>query len=230
MIETSDSPQPVHPAATLVLVRDSPRGIEALLVQRSESVRHMGGMWVFPGGRVEESDYPADRDDFEAARMAATRETREEAGLEIDPDQLIYLSHWTTPEGAKKRFATWFFLAPLQGGQDVTVDGGEIARHRWFTPAEAFREMADDASPFHLMPPTFISLVDIADYADCRQARAGLARREVPVFAPRMVFIEGGICFLYEGDAGYAGTELEAEGRRHRAYLVDGRLEYVRRT
>ena len=52
MLETSDDVEPVHPAATVVLVRDGEYGMEALLVQRSNAVRHMGGMWVFPGGKV----------------------------------------------------------------------------------------------------------------------------------------------------------------------------------
>ena len=119
MLETSDVIEPVYPAATVVLVRDGDVGLEALLVQRNKAVKHMGGMWVFPGGKVDEGDYPGDgdhldeldnKDEYTAAVNAAIRETKEEAGLDVTPDQLVYLSHWTTPEGAKKRFATWFFL------------------------------------------------------------------------------------------------------------------------
>ena len=110
MIETSEQVEPVFPAATVVLVRDGDTGLETLLVQRRQSVKHMGGTWVFPGGKVDEADYPADRDEYRAALNAAIRETQEEAGLSLSADQLVYLSHWTTPEGAKKRFATWFFL------------------------------------------------------------------------------------------------------------------------
>ena len=35
MLETSDQAEPVHPAATVVLVRDSEEGPQALLVQRA---------------------------------------------------------------------------------------------------------------------------------------------------------------------------------------------------
>ena len=146
MLETSTRIEPLHPAATIVLVRDSHRGLEVLLVQRSKAVKHMGGMWVFPGGRVEDSDPGADPD--ERAVSAAIRETREEAGLDISADQLLYISHWTAPEGARKRFATWFFLAVLEDDQEVTVDGGEIAHHRWFTPEEAFAEISDPETRF----------------------------------------------------------------------------------
>jgi 8-oxo-dGTP pyrophosphatase MutT (NUDIX family) len=228
MLELSETTEPVYPAATVVLVRDGDDGLEALLVQRSKAVKHMGGMWVFPGGRVDEGDYPADGDSYGAALNAAIRETREEAGLEVSPDQLVYLSHWTTPEGAKRRFATWFFLTVLEDDQQVAVDGGEIAHHRWVRPEVAFAEMADPEHPFRLMPPTFVSLMDIADCSGCMEARERIAGREAIQYAPRMLFVEDGICFLYNGDAGYAEQDLEAPGARHRTYMIDGQLEYIR--
>jgi 8-oxo-dGTP pyrophosphatase MutT (NUDIX family) len=228
MLEMSDVVEPVYPAATVVLLRDGADGLEALLVQRNKAVKHMGGMWVFPGGKVDEQDYPADRDEYGAALNAAIRETREEAGLEVSARQMVYLSHWTTPEGAKKRFATWFFLAVLEDDQEVTVDGGEIAHHRWASPEEIFVELADEAHPMRLMPPTYVSLVDIADCANCEQAHKRIGGREAIMYAPRMVFVDDGICFLYEGDAGYIDESLEVEGQRHRLYMVNGQLEYVR--
>ena len=228
MLELSDQAEPVHPAATVILVRDGGAGLEVLLVQRSKAVKHMGGMWVFPGGRVDAEDYTADRDDYAAALNAAIRETREEAGLEVGSEQLVYLSHWTTPEGARKRFATWFFLAVLEEDQDVIVDGGEIAHHRWVTPEVALAELRDEDHPFRLMPPTFVSLVDIAPFSCCQDARAGIASRDPVIYEPRMVFVEDGICFLYAGDAGYDSEDLHAEGPRHRLYMVNDQLEYFR--
>ncbi len=71
MLELSDAVEPVYPAATVVLVRDGGEGLEALLVQRSKAVKHMGGMWVFPGGRVDRPDYPDDGDNYGAALNAA---------------------------------------------------------------------------------------------------------------------------------------------------------------
>ena len=230
MLETSDEIEPVHPAATVVLVRDGNAGMEALLVQRNKAVQHMGGMWVFPGGKVDEADYPLDRDEYQAAINAAIRETREEAGLEVNAEQLVYLSHWTTPEGAKKRFATWFFLTILEDDQEVQVDGGEIAHHRWVRPNTALLESADENHQLRLMPPTFVSLADIADCHSCDHARERMGARDAIMYAPRMVFVDDGICFLYEGDAGYSSEEVDAEGPRHRVYMVNDQLEYVRET
>lgn len=228
MIETSDQPQPVVPAATVVLARDGEQGLEVLLVQRSSAVKHMGGMWVFPGGKVDADDYAEAEDDHAAALAAAIRETREEAGLMLSREQLHYLSHWTTPEGAKKRFATWFFLAVLDDDQEVEVDGGEIAYHRWFRPAQAFAEMADTDNPFRLMPPTYVSLLELAPFGDCAEACAALARQPALIYAPRMVLLDDGVCFLYAGDAGYDDLSESAPGARHRTYMIDGQLRYLR--
>jgi 8-oxo-dGTP pyrophosphatase MutT (NUDIX family) len=230
VLETSDAVEPVHPAATVVLVRDGDAGMEALLVQRSNAVQHMGGMWVFPGGKVDEADYPGDREEYGAAVNAAIRETREEAGLEVSADQLVYLSHWTTPVGAKRRFATWFFLTIVEDGQEVQVDGGEIAHHRWVTPETALKESADVQHLLRLMPPTYVSLADIADCDSCDQARMRIGGRNPIIYAPRMVAVEGGVCFLYESDANYNDESLDAEGGRHRLYMVNDQLDYIRET
>ena len=228
MLEKVDGIEPVYPAATVVLLRDGKNGIEVLLVQRNTAVQHMGGMWVFPGGKVDKVDYTSDRDEYQAAVNAAIRETHEEAGLNITAEQLVYLSHWTTPEGAKKRFATWFFVAILSDGQQVQVDGGEIARHRWVKPSVALEESADSEHPLRLMPPSFVSLFDIADCQSCAQARQKVGDREAIIYAPRIAFVEGGMCFLYAGDAGYHDSSLDAKGGRHRFYMINDQLEYIR--
>lgn len=228
MIEYDDSPVPVHPSATVVLVRETSRGPEVLLVQRNTALRHMGGEWVFPGGRVDEADYPADRDPEGAARQAAVRETQEETGLEITADQLLLLSRWTTPEGVKRRFATWFFLAEVDADAEVQVDGGEIAAHRWATPAEVVAEVHDPEHPMRLYPPTWVTVLDLCDYVNCEEARTVIGAREAFHFQPRIVHIDGGACFLYGGDAGYESGDIEAPGPRHRTTMIGNRLDYIR--
>jgi 8-oxo-dGTP pyrophosphatase MutT (NUDIX family) len=226
--ETSDVAEPIYPSATVVLVRDGAQGLEVLLVQRASAVKHMGGMWVFPGGKVDQADYTDGQDPHEAAVNAAIRETQEEAGLTVQPEQLVFLSHWTTPEGAKKRFATWFFLTILADGQEVEVDGGEISDHRWVNPAAALVEAADESHPLRLMPPTFVSIRDISGCVSCDEARVHMSARDPIFYEPRMAFVEEGICFLYAGDAGYEAVSLEVDGPRHRLYMVNDKLDYIR--
>ncbi len=112
------------------------------MVQRNAELSFAGGMWVFPGGRVDPDDVdPTDDDERAAARRAAAREAAEETDLTIDPDRLVELSHWTPPPESPRRFGTWFFVGEAPAG-DVTVDGGEILAHRWTTPGQA-RERRD---------------------------------------------------------------------------------------
>jgi len=89
-----------RPAATLVLLRDTARGPEVLLLQRSPHLDFMAGAFVFPGGGVDATDRAPDiaercigLDDASASArlsldsgglayyVAAIRETFEEAGL-----------------------------------------------------------------------------------------------------------------------------------------------------
>ncbi len=79
-----------RPAATILLLRDGPDGIEVFMVVRHHAIDFAAGALVFPGGRVEESDYSlADEcpnlDGLDstalAFRVAAIRETFEECGV-----------------------------------------------------------------------------------------------------------------------------------------------------
>ena len=45
------------PAATLILIRDTPDGPQVLLQQRSATSRFVAGAWVFPGGRLDPDDH-----------------------------------------------------------------------------------------------------------------------------------------------------------------------------
>ncbi|MEZ5503176.1 MAG: hypothetical protein R3E50_11210 [Halioglobus sp.] len=45
-----------------------------------------------------------------------------------------------------------------------------------------------------------------------------------------MVAVDDGICFLYEGDAGYHDANEAARGARHRLYMVNNQLDYFRET
>lgn len=77
------------PAATVVIFRDRPGAPpELLMLERARAMAFAGGAMVFPGGRVDPADRalaalrPGDPDDT-AARIAAIRETIEEAGVAI---------------------------------------------------------------------------------------------------------------------------------------------------
>ena len=47
---------PARDAATIVMLRDGPQGLEVFLVQRHGLSDVMGGAYVFPGGKLDASD------------------------------------------------------------------------------------------------------------------------------------------------------------------------------
>ena len=47
---------PLRNAATLVVMRDAPQGLEVLLLRRAERGDHSSGAWVFPGGVLAAAD------------------------------------------------------------------------------------------------------------------------------------------------------------------------------
>ncbi len=95
----SKPPVPTRDAATIVLMRDTPSGLQVYLLRRVPSMPFAPGMHVFPGGRVDPADAHAHTDWFgtrpedwapalsaDAALAhglvcAAVRETFEESGV-----------------------------------------------------------------------------------------------------------------------------------------------------
>lgn len=215
-----------HPAATVVLLREREGGCEVLLVRRSAQLSFHGGAWVFPGGRLDPVDYAAAAGDVVvAARCAAVREAREEAGLVLRPDALVLVSRWITPTPLPKRFDTWFF-AGLGNDAPVEVDGAEIHDHRWVTPSDALA--VQRAGEIELPPPTFVTITQLAEYRRAADALSAFARGPVETFEPRLVPLEGGAVTLYAGDAGYEDGELEHPGPRHRLWIREEGWRYER--
>jgi 8-oxo-dGTP pyrophosphatase MutT (NUDIX family) len=213
------------PAATVVLLRDRGAECEVLLLRRNSQLAFHGGAWVFPGGRIDPVD-AGPGGEAGAARRAAAREAREEAGIAIDPETLVQISHWTTPEGLPKRFATWFFAGAADTAP-VQVDGGEIQAHAWRTPREALA--AQRAGEIELPPPTFVTLATIAAHSCAADALAAArALAEPLIFLPRVVRIPGGACSLYPADVGWEERDPERPGRRHRLLMVDSGWQYLR--
>ena len=49
---------PIRPAATIILARDTAQGMEVFMMRRSSNLVFMSGAYVFPGGRLDDSDQP----------------------------------------------------------------------------------------------------------------------------------------------------------------------------
>jgi 8-oxo-dGTP pyrophosphatase MutT (NUDIX family) len=228
LFDRSVAPPEVIPAATVVLVRDGASGLETLMLRRDSKLAFAGGAWVFPGGRIDDEDFPggvrvADPETdpaamLEAARTAAVREAMEESGLAVDRDSLVWFAHWT-PSHGPRRFATWFFLAPAPEGA-VTVDDGEIRDHQWIRPADAIARR--DAGEVELIPPTWMTLHRLAELEHVAHAIEELGKDEPSVYITRIARVDGGLVSIWQGDAAYedADLDLERPGPRNRLLML----------
>lgn len=217
---------PVRPAATVIPLRDGTDGIEVLVVRRDSQLVFHANSWVFPGGRVDDEELAAaGGDELVAARAAAVREAHEEAGLTIDADDLVELSHWTTPVGPKRRFATWFFVVAAPEGS-VVVDDAEIREFEWHRIDDVLA--LSEAGEVQLAGPTYVSLLRLRPHLTVADALAWAHGRPNERFSGRPYRSEAGLFSVYEDDPAWESGDLDAPGPRHRNHIrADGSYEYI---
>ncbi|MCB6178357.1 NUDIX hydrolase [Rhodobacter sp. Har01] len=150
--------EPIRPAATVILVRQSAGGPQVLMGQRGAGAAFMPSKYVFPGGAVDAGDGcdgPMPLAAPCAARLAsapvpaaalvgaALRELAEETGLSLRPDAppLRFVFRAITPPGRSRRFDASFFLADAAGlagdPDDFARASDELSHLHWIGLAEA---------------------------------------------------------------------------------------------
>ena len=155
------SPEPDRPpraAATIVVVRDGPAGLEVLLSRRADGTDYTSGAWVFPGGIVDARDREAHSactgiDDATASTklglasggldffVAAIRECFEESGLLFG--RAVGAEGDAIDGAAAARLAPWRKLlhrrehgiAELCEKESIRLDAGALVYlSHWLTP------------------------------------------------------------------------------------------------
>lgn len=188
-------PQP-RPAATLVLLRDTDGGLEVALLQKAAHLGFARGMYVFPGGAVDEADaaigdpwmVAAIRETFEECGVLLATPTPEgdvqthrdrdfaqvlaELGVRPGLEALHPFSHWITPEVEARRFDTMFFAAELPAGQDLAALTTEHQAIGWFRPGST--------AGMPMLPPTTAVLAELAGF-DTVAAALTPQRQPVPI-------------------------------------------------
>lgn len=107
-------------------MRAAVTGFETFLMRRSATMRFAPGMYVFPGGRVDNDDV-SNVDELTSYINCAVREVFEETGvvLEQQPGDLVFADHWVTPEFVPVRYSARFF-----SGQDAARANGNLNKYR----------------------------------------------------------------------------------------------------
>jgi 8-oxo-dGTP pyrophosphatase MutT (NUDIX family) len=122
--EVKSFPMPPRYASTIVLVRADERGtFDILLTRRPPRMRFLGGVYVFPGGAVHESDYSSRM--LQRCRGLSGAEARQILGG--DYDEALALGHWVA--GIRELFEeVGILLATRDRGDDVTLGDGATTR------------------------------------------------------------------------------------------------------
>lgn len=209
---TQSGDESALPAATVVVLRDGADGPETLMLRKNSKIA-FGGMWVFPGGKVDEDDRSDTGDDVEAAANAAVREAAEEARLRVEPDEMVLFAHWIPPAIAPKRYATWFFAAPVDD-DDVMIDDGEIVDMEWTTPGAAIDK--HHRGEIEIVPPTWVTLDLLTGHDSVASLLAFLDARPARYHATKVARGGEHPVVMWHGDAGYDAGDPNAEGPRHR--------------
>jgi 8-oxo-dGTP pyrophosphatase MutT (NUDIX family) len=126
-------------------------------------------------------DWEADRVALEARELPMT-EFLSRRGLVLRTDLLGAWSGWLTPVFEPKRYRTWFFVAELPEGQrtrDVSSESDQVV---WL-PVDRAVEQAE-AREILMLPPTYITSLDVAQYADPQAVIDAAAARRVEMFCP----------------------------------------------
>lgn len=196
-----------RPAATVILARSAPGGIEVLVLTRGAGTTFAPGFRVFPGGMVDPEDADlAERlfgDPSEAPRACALRELHEETGILLtaggpvvrEPgvaldrisfaplplEEMAEIGHWVAPEFLEVRFDARFLAVAAPPGLEPVVDGHEVEDAGWLSPLAVLQ--AADRGEAPLMWPTLVTLHRLAE---CRSPAEALALRvdQVPRSTP----------------------------------------------
>lgn len=115
----------VNPTNILVVAAAIMDGMGRVLMQRRRPGAQHGGLWEFPGGKVEPGESP---------ESALCREIQEELGLAVEPASLMpagFASSVTLPESRDHSLVILLYICRHWQGNPLCLDGEEIA---WFDP------------------------------------------------------------------------------------------------
>jgi len=129
-------------------------------------------------------DWELDRVALESRELSMT-EFLDRRGLVLRTDLLGAWAGWLTPVFEPKRYRTWFFVAELPEGQR-TRDVSSESDHVVWLPALRAVEQAE-AREILMLPPTYITTLDVGQYADPQAVIDAAAERRVEMFCPAVV-------------------------------------------
>lgn len=100
------------------IVRDK----ERVLVTQRRRDAHLGGLWEFPGGKLERGESP---------EQAVLRECKEECGIVVRVRDIYHVTFWKYP--GRDDLLLLFYECELVEGP---VRNLQVASHQWCIPSD----------------------------------------------------------------------------------------------
>jgi 8-oxo-dGTP pyrophosphatase MutT (NUDIX family) len=177
-------PDPAEWATRLGVDEDMARALVCAAVR--ETFEESGVLLAGPSADEVVADttgeqWEAERVALESRELSMT-EFLNRRGLVLRTDLLGTWDGWLTPVFEPKRYRTWFFVALLPEGQrtrDVSTESSEVT---WLPAREA--AAGADAGEVMMMPPTYLTCLEIAEYAAPADVLAAADGRSVDMFTP----------------------------------------------
>lgn len=134
----------LHGASHVWMWRMGDAGPEVLLQKRSATKRTWPNCYdISAAGHIDLGEDPL---------QAAVRETKEEIGLDITPDQLhhigVHRAHMVAPTGDFENEFEWLYLLQLPSDNTFTMQEVEVASVEWKPLQEFKQETADNADDY----------------------------------------------------------------------------------
>lgn len=98
-------------------------GVGRVLLQQRAPGRQMGGLWEFPGGKVEQNELP---------ESALVRELHEELGIEADAS-LLQPALFASAPVAERHMILLLYICREWRGDPRPLDASDL---RWVRPAD----------------------------------------------------------------------------------------------
>jgi 8-oxo-dGTP pyrophosphatase MutT (NUDIX family) len=127
-LKVMTQPTTPHLASTVVLVRpDSSGNFEILMNRRPEKMDTYAGVYVFPGGRVERSDWSAEM--IRLIRGLTPSAAHEKLGTELQPE--LCLGHWVAAVRELFEEVGIHFFVPQSGADSMGQEISERLSEKW---------------------------------------------------------------------------------------------------
>jgi 8-oxo-dGTP pyrophosphatase MutT (NUDIX family) len=201
-MQTGDPRDEIRDAATVIVGRDTPAGVEVFMVRRHAGAAFLPDRYVFPGGRVDGADREeavrhvrGSAGDVEPAyALTAARETFEEVGLlfaagGVDAGAL--------PELRREMNAGALSFGGVLERLDTAIDAAQLRYFsRWITPKAEIATRRFDTRFFVARAPSDqIAEADAAEVRDGRwitprDALTAGARGEINLIFPTVKHLE----------------------------------------